>query len=227
MEENKNKIFTKENNYTYITERLSISLINNDNDYDILSSLLMDKDVYYYFDTPRLNLITKNEYINYLKSIAHCALYFCIIKLKESNKIIGMLDYYIDQSNYFGLGYFIGKEFQKKGYATEACIPLTNLIFENLDQKTMSLTFKEKNLASKKLAIKIVNYINSIHKNWKWNYLPSEICFYKFIKEEGNFYYFETSYKNFKEEKKYLKEVIEKKEDFEEKEIGVILYKNN
>ena len=64
------------------------------------------------------------------------------------------------------LGYWVAEEYQGNGYATEACKLLVNRAFADLDIKQIFATYKQENLASKrvleKLGFKYYNELNNI-----------------------------------------------------------------
>jgi RimJ/RimL family protein N-acetyltransferase len=68
------------------------------------------------------------------------------------------------------LGYWVGEEYQKRGYATEACKKLIKRAFEDLDIHQIYATYRIENIASKRVLEKLgfkyhahltnVNYLN-------------------------------------------------------------------
>ena len=53
------------------------------------------------------------------------------------------------------LGYWVGEEYQRRGYATEACRSLIKRAFDDLCIKQIYATFKKENLASRRVLEKL------------------------------------------------------------------------
>lgn len=64
--------------------------------------------------------------------------------------------------------YWIGLEFQGKGYASEAIIELSNHIFQNSSQEKIIISLHKNNIKSCKLAYKIINYMLKENPNWSF-----------------------------------------------------------
>ena len=105
---------------------------------------------------------TKKDTLNFLKtkdSLIKNDLGFNIIK--DGNTPIGKLDFnLIDNSIY--PGYWLGKDFQGKGYMSEACLELCNKVFNASDVKILYIACDFKNQNSINLAKKIFFYIKKI-----------------------------------------------------------------
>lgn len=123
---------------------------------------------------------TKKDTLNFLKtkdSLIKNDLGFNIIK--DGNTPIGKLDFnLIDNSIY--PGYWLGKDFQGKGYMSEACLELCNKVFNASDVKILYIACDFKNQNSINLAKKIFFYIK---KNNNTINLSQSIdsCAHKFI----------------------------------------------
>ena len=79
------------------------------------------------------------------------------IELKESGEIIGLIDLYnINlKSKKLKLGYWVGKAYRRKGYATEAIEKIIEYAFENYEVDEIIATTLISNEASIKLLEKL------------------------------------------------------------------------
>lgn len=146
----------------YETEHLIITL-TTDEDLDNLSEYLLDSDVTKYIDpTIKDGFKTKEEALKFLKSKGSEEITKAIeftIKLKDSNKPIGKLDLMLYEHSLVSLGYWLGKDYQGKGYMSEACFMLCNKAFNASDIKMLYVACDFENQRSAKLANKIFDYI--------------------------------------------------------------------
>lgn len=84
------------------------------------------------------------------------------IRLKDTGEAIGILGYNITRKGLnikLDINYFIGKDFQGKGYTKEAATALTKLIFNNLNEGTFVASLHQDNAASERLAKSLMNSI--------------------------------------------------------------------
>lgn len=146
----------------YETEHLIITL-TTDEDLDNLSEYLLDSDVTKYIDpTIKDGFKTKEEALKFLKSKVSNEITKILeftIKLKDSNKPIGRLDLMLYEHSLVSLGYWLGKDYQGKGYMSEACFMLCNKAFNASDIKMLYVAYDFENQRSAKLANKIFDYI--------------------------------------------------------------------
>ena len=64
--------------------------------------------------------------------------------------------------------YYIGEEYQRKGYAAEAACPLIRHLFENLPRTTfLKIDFQENNQGSRRIAEKICDDIIKYYPTWQ------------------------------------------------------------
>ena len=93
--------------------------------------------------------------------------------ITKNHHIIGSIELLIhpNGNHWWGegsaeLGYWIGEDYQARGYATEACRILIKRAFEDLDIKQIFATYKQENIASKrvleKLGFKYCSQLNNI-----------------------------------------------------------------
>ena len=79
----------------------------------------------------------------------------CTILLKSSGKVIGNVGCtYYEDTDKIGICYFIGSEYRKKGYVTEAVKAYVPYFFDHYDEKEIIATIKDDNLPSWKTAEK-------------------------------------------------------------------------
>lgn len=144
------------------TDRLEIDEIKKE-DYDILAEYLMDHDVTKYLVVERTmsfyNVDHAKHYVEFLDRV-HTATF--ILRLKDSKKPIGMLGFaFTDMAKdrVINISYWIGKEYQNKGYAKEAIPMVVNEAFKHIGNFKFYIDFRTQNVASRKLADSIIEYI--------------------------------------------------------------------
>lgn len=146
------------------TERLIITPTVEE-DLDKLSEYLLDKDVTKYLDpspTIRKGFGNKEESLKFLKSESPSEFIDNLeftIKLKDNNLPIGKLDLMLYGKSTVEIGYWLGKDFQGKGYMSEASFEFCNMAFKASDVKMLYICCDIANESSSKLAIKISDYI--------------------------------------------------------------------
>lgn len=122
-------------------------LVEQGNDYDVhyFSFFLMK----YPFTKEEAILVVKEE--DHVKNLKRFG-----IELKETGKIIGVTDLYnINlKSKKLKLGYWIGKNYRRKGYADEAVKKVIEYAFENYDVNEIIATTLTDNDPSMNLLIK-------------------------------------------------------------------------
>ena len=79
--------------------------------------------------------------------------YRWVITERETGECVGMAAYFlVDQGNHFGeIEYCIGKAFQGKGYATEACRAVIRYGFEKIGFNKVQICCRPANVASNKV----------------------------------------------------------------------------
>ena len=159
------------------TDRLKVDKIKKE-DYDILAEYLMDPDVTKYLVIERTmkfyNINQAKNYVEFLDRV-HTATF--VLRLKDSKIPIGMLGFSfanMAKDRVINISYWLGKEYQNKGYAKEAIPMIVNEVFKNIGNFKFYIDFKTQNIASKKLADCIIEYIT------KNNSESSTINFEKF-----------------------------------------------
>ena len=155
----------------YETKRLILQRSNqNPDDYKHLANLIFNRNVNLYFQRPIMYLEDINKAYEYIERQANFSITFTI-KLKSTTNLIpiGQIGYYYADKDYkeIGIFYFIGEEYQRKGYAAEAACPLIKHLFENLPlTSTLKIDFVESNIGSRKIALKVCNDILKSHPDY-------------------------------------------------------------
>ena len=160
------------------TDRLVLTK-TSDEDFDCLAEYLLNKDVTKNLD-PSLSegFSSKEEALSFLKSESSGQEYSkaieFTIKLKEKNNLpIGKFDLMLtgnDDKYMVGLGYWLGKDYQGKGYASEAGYKIGNMAFKAKNVESLYATSVKDNLPSIKLAKKIFDNIEENSKNQVYRY---------------------------------------------------------
>ena len=168
---------------SYETERLMLER-TTEMDYFALSKIMLNRNVNFYYQRPIVYLETMDQSCDFIRSQSTNTCSFTI-KLKDNNSrypiIMGQIGFfYTDQtSREIAIFYYIGEEFQKKGYAGEAACPLIRHLFENLPRtKFLKIDYQQDNQGSRKIADKICDDIIKHHPKW----------------EKGKLYPFEDTY---------------------------------
>lgn len=136
------------------TERLSLRYITQD-DFEELKTILKDKDVMYaweynFTDNDVQEWINKN-----LERYKKYNLGFFIISENKSGNVIGQVALEpdtIEGKPYYEIGYILKKEYQHKGYATEAANALKKYAFDTLKLNEVIFEIRPNNLPSRKVA---------------------------------------------------------------------------
>ena len=155
------------------TERLILEPTNS-SDLEVLSDYLMDYEVTKYLDpTIKEGLSSKEQALEFLKSDGEHeydeAIEFTI-KLKDSKKPIGKIDamiYLQDRGNMVMFGYWLGREFQGRGLAQEACYSFCDKFFKASDVNSVYISCHSENKKSFKLANKILDYLEENNSQLK------------------------------------------------------------
>lgn len=128
-----------------ITEQEKKSLVHLLNDWEVARWLTNVPYPYTYDDLEDYLLISNSNELD--------------LNIFFNDQIIGRVGLTLDNDdNYFDLGYFLGKEFWNKGYATEASESLLNYALDNLDSPKIKSGYFIDNIRSgnilKKLGFK-------------------------------------------------------------------------
>ena len=150
------------------TDRLVIAP-TVEQDIEKLSEYLMENEVAKYLDLDvEHSFQTKEQAMNFLKNKSSDEIIDAVeftIKLKDSGLPIGKLDLMLFENSILSLGYWLGKDFQGKGYMSEACHKVVNKAFNASDIEMLYIACDFKNAPSIKLADRIFDHIEKSNKN--------------------------------------------------------------
>ena len=182
---------------SYETERLHLERTKEE-DFFPLAQIIINKNINCHYQRPILYLANINDSIQYIRNQSTNSVSFTIKLKNQGNPIImGQIGfYYVDQTyKEIGVFYYIGENFQKKGYAGEAACPLIRHLFENLPcSNFLKIDYIYNNLGSKKIADKIVADILKYHPTYHTGKLIPFVDKYTMVGEpkDGKVnYYFE------------------------------------
>lgn len=166
------------------TERLIIDKINN-LDVDKLSEFIFDQDItkYYFSDCSGKKIIENYKFNNLkfarnnimFKKVYNNVKYYIskkfkgqdlvadfAIRLKNTKEPCGIIGYSIQNISgklIVSVHYFLGKKYQKNGYAKEAAINLTKYILKNIPDYTLKIGVHKNNISSQKVAGELIKGI--------------------------------------------------------------------
>jgi [ribosomal protein S5]-alanine N-acetyltransferase len=108
------------------------------------------------------------------------------IVLKESNKLIGTIEFRVHEANKSGeLGFTLSRHFWGKGYMTEAGILVLELAFDVLDLERVFALHNIKNLASGKVMNRLgMTYEGTLRRNHLVKGVFADSAHYSILKEE-------------------------------------------
>ena len=139
------------------TDRLFLREIN-DNDFNDLCEILMDKDVMYAYDHPFNEAEVKNWYKDLITDqYKNNGFGLWAVIHKESDAFMGqcgltMQD--LDGAQYLEIGYLFKKKYWHNGYAAEAALGCKKYAFETLNAERVYSIIRDNNIASQNVAIK-------------------------------------------------------------------------
>ena len=144
------------------TKRLEVNAIKEE-DYDILANYLMDPDVTKYLLTSKtLRFYKVNDARLFIERLDKAYIVTFILRLKDTKVPIGMLGFTFMPTaagKVINISYWLGKEYQKKGYAKEAIPKIVAEVFDNIKNLKLYIDFRKPNIASKRIADHIADYI--------------------------------------------------------------------
>lgn len=156
-------------------------------DLEILSGYLMDREVTKYLDPSiKKGFDTQNEALEFLNNAGQSGEKISFaVKLKDSKNLIGQVETMLFRTNYGNMAmisYWLGKDFQGKGYAREACYSLSNKVLAASDIDSIFITCDCRNFASIKLAGDILDYLEKNNKYLKLSRSQEIFDLYESIK---------------------------------------------
>ena len=149
------------------TERLVLRP-QNESDCEVLAGYLLDEDVTRFLDPSiEKGFQTQEKALQFLKEKGSPEITSSInltIVLKSSDLPIGQLSVMMFGDDVVSFGYWIGKSFWGKGFASEACFLVCDKVFNADDVRFISIYCNSENKSSFKLACKIFNYLENQNK---------------------------------------------------------------
>ena len=137
---------------TIETKRLILRKFAYTDDTDMLKNWVADPLVQFVYSEP---IYTNKEEVamlfdKYIPCYENPDYYRWAIIAKDSNECIGQIAFFLmDSKNHFAeIEYCIGREFQKKGLATEAAQRIIQFGFQNIQLHKVQICHKENNPAS-------------------------------------------------------------------------------
>ena len=216
---------------SYETQRLLLER-TTEKDYLPLAQIMLNKNVNFYYQRPILYLENIDKSLEFIKSQSMNSCSFTIKIKNNGNPIpIGLIGFfYVDYTcKEISIYYFIGEDYQKKGYAGEAACPLIRHIFENLPcSKFIHIDYEDKNVGSKKIADKVINDILKYHPHYHWGKLKPFIDKYTMVGEpkDGKVVYSFEAYDR-QCQVTYPNNYLNNQKYFEVKSTGVFLMKED
>ena len=226
-----NKDCYKELYKIYETERLLLER-TTEKDYLPLAKIMMNKNVNYQYQRPILYLDDLDKSIEFIKSQSTNSVSFTIKLKNDGNEIpMGQIGFfYTDTScKEIAIFYYIGEEFQRKGFAGEAACPLIRHLFENLPcTNFIKIDYTEDNLGSKKIGDKICEDILKYHPRYHYGKLIPFIDKYTMVGEpkDGQVTYLFEGYDR-TYQSTYPDNFFENQKYFEIKSNGIFLMKED
>jgi Acetyltransferases, including N-acetylases of ribosomal proteins len=137
---------------TILTERLILRQFQYTDNEDMLTNWISDPDIQSMISEPVYNTEDEiNELLDkYISSYERSDYYrWCIIE-KISSTCIGQIAIFLvnDKNHFCEIEYALGKQFHRKGYATEAVKALLDFCFNDVHFHKVQVCHKEGNVAS-------------------------------------------------------------------------------
>ena len=148
-------VLTHYGTITIDTQRIHLRRFCYSDSDDMLKNWVSDPEIQSLLSEPVYS--TKQEVAEllkkYIESYDKPDYYRWAIVLKETNECIGQIAFFlIDNKNHFGeIEYCIGKEFQRKGLATECTEALIDFGFEKIQLNKIQICHKANNTPSKRV----------------------------------------------------------------------------
>ncbi|AWE07207.1 GNAT family N-acetyltransferase [Lysinibacillus sp. 2017] len=179
--ENKNLLMIKHSQLE--SERVLLRPISLDDAEDMYEYHSDEETTRFIFDQHKDLVQTKNMMANYYlkEPIGKYA-----IVLKESSKMIGIVEFRVHEHNQNGeFGFTLNRQFWGNGYMTEACKPILDLAFNVLGLERVYAEHDVRNPASGKVLIRLGMTCDGIlRKNHMVKGFLTDSAHYSILKEE-------------------------------------------
>ena len=165
-----------------VTQRLILRTMNNQDFKDVHEYMSDEKTMNFFVDGPytkekTLAMVNPKEKQEHLSII-----------LKDNQKIIGHLDFHTwEMINTYEIGWVVNKNYQNKGYATEAVKALINHAFNEMNVHRLVIMSDPRNETSNRICQKLGFRLEGTFKKCIYNSAKDEWwdeLFYAMLKEE-------------------------------------------
>lgn len=171
------------------TERLIIRAFRSEDIDSMMRNWISDEDIQGMYGEPAYKTREEVEKLlgTYIRNYQSGCYFRWGIFEKDSGECIGMIAYFlVDTHNNFGeIEYCIGKEFQGKGYATEACRAVIDYGFDRIGFNKVQICVRPANVASNKVIDKCgFTYEGTLRDYFHINGKYEGRKYYSILKEE-------------------------------------------
>lgn len=125
----------------------------------------------------------------YISSYEKDDYYRWAVIVKDTNECIGQIAYFLvdNKNNFAEIEYCIGSNFQKKGFATEACKAVINYGFKNIHLHKVQICHNSINMPSKKVIEKCgFHYDGTLRDYFYINGQYVDRLYYSILENEFN-----------------------------------------
>ncbi len=140
---------------TIETQRLILRKFCLDDVSDVHKNWSSDEEVQFWYGEPVYKEMADTQKLieKYVEASVNEDNFRWALCLKDTNKCVGMIAYfYVYEGNNFAeIEYCIGREFQNKGYVTEACEAVIKYGFEEMDLHKVQICHNGENMKSKRV----------------------------------------------------------------------------
>ena len=171
------------------TDRLFLRQFKYSDDVDMLANWISDKNIQSMISEPTYS--TKEEVKElldkYITAYQNEDYYRWVVIEKVSQSAIGQVSIFlVNSKNHWGeIEYCIGRQFHRKGYATEATLATISYGFEKVNFHKIQVCHKENNIASKGLILKCgFTYEGTLRDYFYMDEKYVNRCFYSMLKSE-------------------------------------------
>ncbi|SDA52200.1 Protein N-acetyltransferase, RimJ/RimL family [Lachnospiraceae bacterium G11] len=157
-----------------ITDRLEINRVTPGDREDYFKNISNDKQVLKTFVCKYAESLDDFDFEPYLKMDNLFA-----IRLRESDKLIGIILHFAGEGDSCEIGYGLGSEYWNKGYATEAVRAFIEYCFSTLNYQKVYASFFTGNDASKKVMEKCgMKYDHFVEKEFEYLGEERDLTYY-------------------------------------------------
>ena len=163
------------------TERLILDALRETDREDYFRNISHDRKVLETFICKYADRLEDFDFMPYLANKSIFA-----IRLKESEKLIGIILYFDETKESCEIGYGLGSEYWGHGYASEAAERFIRYCFENRGLKTVYASFFTGNEASRRVMEKCgMRYNHFTEKELSYLGVERDLTYYSICREDG------------------------------------------